>query len=123
MRSEASASSSASRRLRSASRAPAQIEAFEIEQVEGIVGQPVLAARGEVGVKEPEIGDAVRIRRHDFAVHDQVRCREGCERIGHPLKAQRPIIACAGVDGRLAVSQVRSFPVAVELDLVHPALA
>jgi hypothetical protein len=74
-------------------------------------------------VQQPEIRDAARIRDDGFAIQDQVRCREGCERIGDRLKAQRPIIACAGVDGRLAVSQVRLCPVAVELDLVRPAPA
>jgi hypothetical protein len=74
-------------------------------------------------VQQPEIRDAARIRDDGFAIQDQVRCREGCERIGDRLKAQRPIIACAGVDRSLAVSQVRLCPVAVELDLVNPASA
>jgi hypothetical protein len=37
---------------------PAQIEPVEIEQVERVVEQPVLAVRGEIGVEQPEIRDA-----------------------------------------------------------------
>ena len=79
-------------------RRPAQIEPVEIEKVEGVVEQPDLAARGEVGVQQPEIGDAAQIHNDGLAIQDQVRCREGCERIGDRLKAQRPIIACARLD-------------------------
>lgn len=34
----------------------------------------------------------------------------------------RPVIAAAGVDGRLAASQMDLDPVAVELDLVNPGI-
>jgi hypothetical protein len=93
------------------------IEPVEMEQSERVIEQPVLAAQ------QSEIRNAPRIRHDGFAIQDQVRCREGCERIGDRLKAQRPIIACACVDGRLAVSQVRLRAVAIELDLVNPASA
>jgi hypothetical protein len=79
-----------------------------------VVEQPVLAARGEIGLQQSEIRDAPRIRHDGFGIQDQVNCRKRRERIGNRLKARRPTIACAGVDGRLAVSQVRLCPVAVE---------
>jgi hypothetical protein len=72
-------------------------------------------------VQQPEIRDAARIRDDGFAIQDQVRCREGCERIRDRLKARRPIIACAAVDGRLAVSQVRLRAIPIELDLMQRA--
>jgi hypothetical protein len=102
---------------------PAQIEPIEIEQVKRVIEQPVLAARGQIGVQQSEVRNASRIRDDGFAIRDQILRRQGCERIGDGSEAQRPIIACAGVDGRLAVSQVRLCPVAVELDLVNPASA
>jgi hypothetical protein len=74
-------------------------------------------------VQQPEIGDAARIRHHGFAIQDQVVCRQRRERIGDGLEAQRPIEPRSRVDGRLAVSQVRLCPVAVELDFVNPASA
>ena len=100
-----------------------QIEAVQIEQVECVVEQPVLTARGEVGVPQSEIGDAARIRHHDFAVQDQALHREGHERICDRLEAPRPVVAPPCVDGRLSVSQVRLRTVAIELDLVNPAAA
>jgi hypothetical protein len=52
-----------------------QIEAVEIEQVEGVVEQPVRAACGEIGVQQSEIRDAARIRDDGFAIQDQVVSR------------------------------------------------
>ena len=54
----------------------AQIKAVEIEQVERVVEQPVLAARREIGVQQPEIRDAAQIGDDGFAVQDQVRRRK-----------------------------------------------
>ena len=88
-----------------------------------VVEQPVPAARGEVGVQQPEIRDATRIRDDGFAVQDQVLGRQGRQRIGNRLKAPRPVVAPPCVNGRPPASQVRLRSVAVELDLMHPALA
>ena len=102
---------------------PAQIEPVHIQQVEGVVEQPIPATGGEVGVKQPEIRDAARIRDHGFAIQDQAVRRQSRERIGDTLKAERPVVAPPCIHGRLSVVQVRLCSVAVELDLVHPALA
>jgi hypothetical protein len=67
----------------------AQIEPVEIEQIEGVVEQPILAARGEIGVQQPEIRDTARIRDDSFAIQDQVVRRQDCEGIGDRLEAQR----------------------------------
>jgi hypothetical protein len=56
-----------------------------------VVEQPVLATRGEIGVQQSESGTLREFRDDGFAIQDQVRCREGCKRIGDRLKAQRPI--------------------------------
>ena len=54
----------------------AQIEPVQIEQVEGIVEQPVFTARGEARMQQPEIRDAARIRDDSFAIQDQVVRRQ-----------------------------------------------
>jgi hypothetical protein len=51
-------------------RRAAQIEPIEIQQVERLIEQPVLAARGEIGVQQPEIRDASRIGNDRFAIQD-----------------------------------------------------
>jgi hypothetical protein len=70
----------------------AQIEPVQIEQVECVVEQPVLTARGEVGVQQSEIRNAPRIRDNGFAIQDQVVSRQGCERISDRLEALRPVV-------------------------------
>jgi hypothetical protein len=102
---------------------PAQIKAVEIEQVEGVEEQPVLAARSEISVEQPEIRHAPRIGDHGFAIQDQVVRRQDRERIGDRLEAPRPVVAPPSIHGTLSVVQVRLRAVAVELDLVHPAFA
>jgi hypothetical protein len=102
---------------------PAQVEPLDVEQVERIIEQPVLPAGGEIGVEQSKIGDAPRIRDDGLAIQDQVLCRKGRERVGNRLKAQRPVVARAGVDGRPSVSQVRLRAVPVKLDLMQPAPA
>ena len=93
---------------------PAQIEAVEIEQVERVVEQPVLAARYEIGMQQPEIWDAPRIRDDGFAVQNQVLRRQGCERIGDGAEAPRPVVAPPCVYGRLSASRVRLRAVGTE---------
>jgi hypothetical protein len=101
----------------------AQVESVEIEQVERVVEQPVLAARGQIGVQQSEIRDAPRIDDDGFSIQDQVVRREFRECIRNRAEALCPVVAPPCVDGRPSVSQVRLRAVAVELDLVQPALA
>jgi hypothetical protein len=54
---------------------PAQIEPIEIEPVERVVEQSVIAAHGGIGVQQSEIRDAARIGDDGFAVRDYVRRR------------------------------------------------
>ena len=71
----------------------AQIKPIEMEQVERVIEQPVLAAGCEIGVQRPEIGDAARVCDDGLAVQDQVFRGEGRKRIGDRLEAQRPVVA------------------------------
>jgi hypothetical protein len=57
-----------------------------------MVEQAVLAARGEIGVQQPEIRDTARIRDDGFAIQDQVLGRQGCKRISDWLEAPRPVV-------------------------------
>jgi hypothetical protein len=102
---------------------PAQIEPVEVQEVEDVVEQPVLAASSEIGMQQPEIGDPARVRDDGFAVQDQVVRPQGGEGIGDLLKAPRPIVAPPGVDGGSPLSQLRLRAVTVELDLVEPPRA
>jgi hypothetical protein len=123
MGSDAPASSSARTRLRSEKPHTAQIEPVEVEQLERVIEQQALPACSEIGVQQIEIWRATRIRDGGFVIQDQVLRWQGRERIGDRLEAQRPVVACSGVDGRLSVLRVRPGAVAVELDLVDPAYA
>jgi hypothetical protein len=44
----------------------------EIQQVERIVEQPVLAARGEIGMQQPEVRDASRAGNDGFAIQGRL---------------------------------------------------
>jgi hypothetical protein len=92
----------------------AQIGPVQIKQVKRVVEQPVLAARGQIGMQQPEIGDAARIGDDGFAIQDQVLRREGRERIGDRLKAPRPVVAPPRVHGRPPASQVGLRTIAIE---------
>jgi hypothetical protein len=99
----------------------AQIEAVKIEKVERVVEQPVLAACGEIGVKQPEIGDSSRIGDHGFAIQNEVVRRQGRERIRDRLEAPRLVLsACRSQAARFAGAPACG---SVELDLVQPAPA
>jgi hypothetical protein len=50
--------------------------------VEGVIEQPVLAARSEIGVQRPEIRNPPRIGNGGFLIEDQVCRRQGRERSG-----------------------------------------
>jgi hypothetical protein len=73
-------------------RRPAQIESVEIEQVECVVKQLVLTARGEVSVQQSEIRNAPRIRDDGFAIPDQVVRRQGCE--ASAIGCKRSVQSC-----------------------------
>jgi hypothetical protein len=96
----------------------AQIESVEIEQVEGVIEQPVPPARGQIGVHQPEIGNAARVGDDGLAIQDQVLRGQSRERVRDRPEALLPVVAPPCVDGRTSVSQVRLGAVAVELDLV-----
>jgi hypothetical protein len=70
-------------------------------------------ARREIGVEQPEIRDAARIREDGFAIQDQVVCRKSRERVGDRLKAPPPVVPRPRMDGRLSLLQVRLGAIAV----------
>jgi hypothetical protein len=101
----------------------AQIEAVKIEKVERVVEQPVPTTDCDIGVQQPEIRHSTGIGDDRFTIQNEVVRRHGRERIRDRLEAPRPVVSSPRVDGRPPVLQVRLRAVAVELDLVQPALA
>jgi hypothetical protein len=84
-------------RLRSATAPRADHRTVQIEQVECVVEQPVLTARGEVGVQQPEIRNALRIRDdrllsriRSFEVDDLDQSGFECERSNDQTLGRKP---------------------------------
>src|SRR5690606_1796242 len=96
----------------------------EVEQVEGVEYHAAGFAPGEVGLKRGEIRGAGRPFDHQFAVDDRLLRWKAGQRLGERItELVGPVEAAAGVEPDLAVVQMRLQAVAVELDLVQPALA
>ena len=99
-----------------------QVVAVEIEQVEGDhhdLGGPAL----QLVLQHREIGGAVGGRHHDLAVDDRRARADVPGVVGDLLEAVGPVVAAAGEDLHGLVGEMDLDPVAVELDLVNPALA
>jgi len=104
-------------------RAASQVVAVDVQEVEGVIGQPVgLAPRDRV-VEEVEMRDAAIVGHGDFAVDHQLMSGGG-ERGERCAEGFRPVISVAA-DQRQAAAGVDDGdqPVAVMLDLVQPAFA
>src|SRR3569833_3071533 len=99
-----------------------KVVAIEIEQIEGHQHDLVRAAF-QLVLEHGEIGRAIRLRHHDFAVDD---CRAGVDLkdiLSNLAEALGPVMAAAGKHLDLAIVQVNLHAITVELDLVNPALA
>ncbi len=91
------------------------------QQIEGEVDQFVGLAFRQCGLKCCEIRRAVFIERADLPVDDGIR--QVCRRCRNRRILGRPVQALTGLQRHLAVFDARLNAVAVELDLVDPAIA
>ena len=90
------------------------------EQIERVIDQPVLSARGEFGLELGEIGAALMDDDH-FPVED--RLIGDIQRAGDHGKPLRPVQPVAGEHPLLPLVEVDLDPVAVELDFMKPLVA
>ena len=100
----------------------AQVLAVEVEKVEEVVAEAVGAVGGQVRLQRGEVGGAAGAFDHELAVEDRGLGRQRRESAAEfRSEAAGPVLAAAGQELRLAAADLRLQPVAVELDLVHPA--
>ena len=102
----------------------AQIIAVEKQQIERVEDEAIHPPFAEIGLQSGEIGSASAVFDHQLAV-DQPRTEgERLERRDHVLaELLRPIVAAAGEEFHPAGLDARLQAIAIELDLVQPALA
>src|SRR5690606_25324025 len=100
-----------------------QVVAAEIRQVEDLVNQPARSVRGQRLLKLSKAARAVRLKRDQLAVEQRLVDVEIREGIDERRKARRPILAVAAEEPHGAPFDTRNQTVAVELDLVQPAVA
>ena len=99
----------------------AKILAIGKQQVERVEDQILGLAIGQRGLQRREIRRAVVIERDDLAVDHHVRQCAAVPGDGGELFG--PVEAFAGFQGRLAVLDAQLHAVAVELDLMAPAVS
>ena len=104
-------------------RAAPQVVAVDVQQVEGVIDQPVRLAPRDRVVEEVEMRDAAIVGHGDLAIDDQL-VPGGGERGEGRAEGFRPVIPVAA-DQRQAAAAVDDGDqaMAVVLDLVQPALA
>src|SRR6185436_8550888 len=104
-------------------RVAAQIATVEVQQVEHVVLEPGRALALQCGLQRAERRHATGIGDDDFAIEDQRLSRQLFRRARDALEAVRPIGAAARVQTRVSRIDDQFDAVAVELDLVDPAIA
>src|SRR5262245_59088747 len=96
--------------------------AVEIEKVEGVEDQPVAGALRQRVLQQREAGDALVVERNDLAVDDRLLARQLGKGLRQVAIALRPVEAAARDQADLADGNMGGGAVAVELDLVDPAM-
>ena len=114
--------SSFSRALRAVWPLLAEIVAGDEQGVEGEEDQPLRLAVGKRGLQRGEVGNALRIDRADLAVIDAV-AQALAGSLGDLRKLVGPVEALAGPQARIAILDPQLHAIAVELQLMDPALA
>lgn len=101
-----------------------QVVTVEMEKVEDIEGEAVVASRAEIGLEGGKIGCAGPGLHHELAVDQRRADRQGSKGGDHGLaELLRPVQSAAGKQLHPPGLDARLQPVAVELDLVQPAIA
>src|SRR5581483_7095734 len=97
----------------------AQVPPVEEHQIEGEENQWRLASFRERGLQCGEIGNALAVERHRLPIDQTIRqCSGG---VGYGGESLRPVEPLAREQRGAATLHPQLQPVAVELDLVHPA--
>ena len=101
----------------------AEVEAVEVDQVEGEIGHRMAVALRQRLFQQVERGDPARVLHHHLAVEDGALAGQLGEGLGQRAVAARPVVAVAGDQPHLAVFDEHQGAVAVVFDLVQPARA
>src|SRR5439155_19932091 len=96
----------------------AQIEAFAIAKIEGVVEHAVLPALAQIGLQIAQAGFAVIVLDHDLAVDESGAQAQRKQRLLDALEALGPIKAGAGEQLDLVAVDAGLDAIAVVLDLV-----
>src|SRR5262245_48801836 len=92
-----------------------------MQEIEGIVDHPIVTPSLEVVLQRREVWATVGIRRDQFAVEDELACRQAAQFSGNGGKPIGPVEPGAGIERHLPGAQVSLDAVAVELQFVHEA--
>src|SRR5262249_33859666 len=102
----------------------AQVEAFGIEQIEGMKDEPLGASLAQRRLQRGEVRRARFVLHHQLAVDQRLAQRQLFEgRADRLAELVGPIETAPGEQSYLAAVDARLQAIAVELDLVHPAAA
>src|SRR5690606_21005339 len=99
-----------------------QIVPVEIDEIEDFVDQPGRAIGGQRLLQLTKAAGAVRLQRHELAVDHRPFDAEVRERFHQRREARGPVLAVAAEETDGPALDTRDQPVAVELDLVQPAV-
>src|SRR5882757_880907 len=100
-----------------------EIAAVAMKEIEDVIDEPLALARFERRLQPREGGNAVRVLDHDLAIDQRRVRRQLCDGGGDVWKFGRPVEPLAGEQPNVPVREAGLDAIAVELDLMHPALA
>src|SRR5208337_3705824 len=102
----------------------AQIEAVQVEEIEGVEDEAVRALLAEGPLEGGEVRRAGVVLDHDLAVDQRLAHGKPLERLDHRLaELRRPVEPAAREQREASLVDARLDPIAVELDFVQPAFA
>ena len=104
-------------------RRAAQVCAFQIQNIERVIEEAVLAACLQVRLEAREARNAGGVLHHDFAVEQRGAEAVLGQRLRHARESLGPVEAIAGEKLDLFAVDARLRPVAIEFDLVNPPVA
>ena len=93
-----------------------------MEEIEDVIDEALALAGFERRLQSRKAGDAAGILDHHFAVDERSARRELGDGLGDVGEFAGPVEALAGEQADLAAVEPGLDPIAVELDLMHPAL-
>ncbi len=99
-----------------------QVDAVQIQKIEEIVAKAVAAAFAQVRLQTGEVRRAPLRLHDDLAIEKRGDDGQGLERLLEARKLRGPVESAAGLELGPTGVDAREQPVAVELDLMHPAV-